>query len=333
MARLTKACWSWGGCLALTFLLLLALPDQASACSCADGRPPCQGVDPLRASGGAVFVGTVVNITGVQKDIGRAGQKDLLTVAYKVRLTIGEAFTVLNGKEVEVTTAGSTAACGYDFARGERYLVYADAGSDQSLAVSLCSRTRALAQALDDVELLRAAARGTIETRIFGVVRLRTPEGGSAGDQQGRKIVATGGGQEHVTVTDAQGAYRFRGLPLGQYSLRAWLNDRFDKEAPFEAMLTVEQTCAEANFHFIPGARVAGTLQSSDGKPVARMTVVIKDVGLPKEYDALNAGLFWVMTDMRGRYEIEGIPPGRYAFGLHPSQVASDAPSLSIRAS
>lgn len=42
-----------------------------------------------------------------------------------------------------VSTAKSGAACGYNFRKGERYLVYAHGGAkDKPLRVSLCSRTR-----------------------------------------------------------------------------------------------------------------------------------------------------------------------------------------------
>jgi hypothetical protein len=51
--------------------------------------------------------------------------------------------------QMTVETRVSTASCGYDFDRGERYLVYARDGQ-----VSLCSGTRSTADADADLRVL-----------------------------------------------------------------------------------------------------------------------------------------------------------------------------------
>jgi hypothetical protein len=283
-----------------------------------------------------VFVGTVVSLTDVSAEVDREGRKEARTVAYRVRLTIEEAFAGVDGQEIEVTTVSSTTACGYDFKSGERYLVYASRSSGELLPrVSLCSRTRPSDAAFDDLELLRAAQQGRSETRIFGSVwrsdHTSANAGGSTGLQSGVKIVATGNGQEFETVTDSSGWFRFTRLPLGQYTVRAWLNNHFSKEGRYAPTLSAQQGCAEVSFHFNAGARVAGSLTGPDGQPMAQATVVIKDVGLPKTVDAQNAGLFWAMTDRQGRYEIEALPPGRYSVGISSPQTSgADVPYLLV---
>ena len=58
------------------------------------------------------------------------------------------------GEQVEVHTAGSSAACGYGFAIGETYLVYASRDEADPMRVSLCSRTAPLADAKEDLDFL-----------------------------------------------------------------------------------------------------------------------------------------------------------------------------------
>jgi len=58
------------------------------------------------------------------------------------------------GEQVQVRTAGSGAACGYSFAKGETYLVYADRDEADPMRVSLCSRTALIASAQEDLDFL-----------------------------------------------------------------------------------------------------------------------------------------------------------------------------------
>jgi hypothetical protein len=56
--------------------------------------------------------------------------------------------------EIKVRTAGSSAACGYTFAKGSSYLVYAVRDDADPLRVSLCSRTAPIENAKDDLRFL-----------------------------------------------------------------------------------------------------------------------------------------------------------------------------------
>jgi MYXO-CTERM domain-containing protein len=57
-------------------------------------------------------------------------------------------------REIKVHTAGSSAACGYTFVRGETYLVYAVRDNADPMRVSLCSRTAPVANAKEDLRFL-----------------------------------------------------------------------------------------------------------------------------------------------------------------------------------
>lgn len=63
------------------------------------------------------------------------------------------------GEQVQVRTAGSSAACGYNFVKGETYLVYADRDEADPMRVSLCSRTALVANAEEDLDFLGKPAQ------------------------------------------------------------------------------------------------------------------------------------------------------------------------------
>ena len=57
---------------------------------------------------------------------------------------------------IQIATGSSDADCGYPFEVGDRYLVYAhDSGS--MLSTGLCSRTRPLPEAAEDLEYFETA--------------------------------------------------------------------------------------------------------------------------------------------------------------------------------
>ena len=60
-------------------------------------------------------------------------------------------------KEVRVTTLKSSNACGFPFRKGEEYLIYARTvgrGKDKRLSAGLCSRTKRLSDAKEDLSEL-----------------------------------------------------------------------------------------------------------------------------------------------------------------------------------
>jgi len=132
---------------------LIVDPNRAFACSCAPPGPP---TDEL-AKSSAVFAGKVVALdvpTGL-----------VISSADPVRVTF-QVYTVWKGpvhNTLVVTTARGGASCGYEFKQGQEYLVYAR-GAETALAVSLCSRTRLLSAADEDLATLGAAIALTAES-------------------------------------------------------------------------------------------------------------------------------------------------------------------------
>jgi len=122
-------------------------PGRAWACTCALPGPPAEEL----AKSTAVFAGKVI---GLNMPIGRVIRStDPVRVTFRV-------YAVWKGPahdRLVVTTARGGASCGYPFSRGSEYLVYAR-GTASSLETGICSRTRLLSAAGED---LAALGRGT----------------------------------------------------------------------------------------------------------------------------------------------------------------------------
>ena len=127
----------------IVFLIGLASVTQTSearACSCMK-LSPSEGL----TSSYAVFTGEVIQI---------APNKATTFGGIEITLRVKKVWKGDIGEQVEVHTAASSAACGYGFAKGETYLVYATRDEADPMRVSLCSRTAPLANAQEDLDFL-----------------------------------------------------------------------------------------------------------------------------------------------------------------------------------
>ena len=152
--------------------LLAAALEPVWACSCAPkSEPPCQAA----WNYSAVFTGTVIDIadpapappqTVAPKAVGpliyypstKATPTPLTGPKRVVRMQIAEVLTGVDPgqKEIEILTGMGGGDCGYSFQSGVDYIVYAYKNSEGRLETGICSRTRPLTQAAEDVAYLRA---------------------------------------------------------------------------------------------------------------------------------------------------------------------------------
>jgi hypothetical protein len=72
-----------------------------------------------------------------------------------VRFSVTRAFKGVESETIQIRTRENSAACGYRFVEGQTYLVYAY-GEEGDLRVGLCSRTRLVEEAAEDVTELGA---------------------------------------------------------------------------------------------------------------------------------------------------------------------------------
>jgi hypothetical protein len=129
--------------LPLLALIFAASPKPAYACSCMMPGSPLEEME----RSAAVFAGKVVKMDAPGGQI--ISSADPVTVVFEVS-------RVWKGPEeaqITLTTARSSASCGYEFSGGVEYMVYAYEG-ESGLEAGLCTRTMLLANAGEDLEVL-----------------------------------------------------------------------------------------------------------------------------------------------------------------------------------
>jgi hypothetical protein len=128
---------------------LLGGVRAAAACSCAGEPAP---LDALR-SADVVFEGTVLGEPeAVRAKLGIDGYEG----AARFRFAVARYFKGQQGPEAAIYTIDQGTACGRFYDASTTYLVYGQLRPDGVLTDSLCSRTRTLADATEDLELLGA---------------------------------------------------------------------------------------------------------------------------------------------------------------------------------
>ena len=113
------------------------------ACSCVPLPPPIEHFKKATA----VFSGKVIEIKKAKLNIGNG-----MFLQKRVKFDVAKSWKGVEKKTVLLFTGRGGGDCGYGFEKGESYLVYAF-GKD-SLSTSICTRTRTLANAQEDLKAL-----------------------------------------------------------------------------------------------------------------------------------------------------------------------------------
>jgi hypothetical protein len=192
-------------CLAACFF---ALPPTADACGCAGGAPLSLHVNGTPV----IFAGTVESVTG--------GMPRPIVATFSVVKTYRGAL-----KERAVVSGDGT-DCDRNFVKGETYLVYATEHAGVLLTHE-CTRTRALAEAAEDLRYLDNLAAGRAQVLIYGNVfrGMRKPDGSLAryALSERLEVVATSNRGRQSVTTDQWGPYQIVLAP-GDYEI--WVERR-----------------------------------------------------------------------------------------------------------
>jgi hypothetical protein len=124
-------------------LLILFAPRAASACTCDPLKDAHEAFDHAEV----VFVGTVISVTKPKPRIVDR-RRNLIEVSLElvVRFKVERAWKFATHRYLTLTTMAQTAACGYPFKVGEKYLVFAASDQD-GVRTGLCSGTTDFAHA------------------------------------------------------------------------------------------------------------------------------------------------------------------------------------------
>jgi hypothetical protein len=205
--------------------------------------------------------------------------------------------------EIEIATGMGGGDCGYPFQPGEDYVVYAYKNAEGRLETNICSRTRPLAQAADDLRYFEVMARAP----ATGEIQVRTGFAGVPG-KAGVSIVAERDGSRHRAQTDAVGNARFTDLPPGEYLIHA----EPDGDLPDDPKIQLHaKGCREVTL--FRTLRIIGRVMTRDGLPASRVRVQVRST----QQSAVDSR----MTAPDGQYELRIVRPGQYHLGINLSQL------------
>lgn len=303
----------------LAFIALLLVAQTASACSCAfGGGAPCQ--EYWRVD--AVFSGTVVSSGRITVDHG-SYKSDMRLL----RMTVEQPIRGIQSAELDVITGWGGGDCGYGFQVGKRYLVYAyrDA-KDNRLSTSICTRTRPLADADDDLAFIRALPTSGMAGLVFGKVGRRNYEW-KEGEQWFRpvadaELTIEGRTTQYQAQSDAKGNFWIEKVLPGKYLVKLKLPSGLIRNSlrKDEGATTVENEievaahgCAETVFYLESDTRVSGRVLDAEGNPVPNLPLNLR--GAASDKRNINTFLY-ATTDADGHFEFKIVPPGDYLLGF-----------------
>ena len=128
------------------FVAVASAPSRAHACTCVPST-----VQAAYDGSVAVFEGFVKEVGEPQSDTPEVGPRRT------IRMAVVSSWKGAEGEEITVFTAADSAMCGYTFQAEHSYLVYASSGPG-GLEVSLCSRTKPMGEAGEDLAHLGMGA-------------------------------------------------------------------------------------------------------------------------------------------------------------------------------
>lgn len=307
---------------AAVFFVFLAF-DVAAACSCVRQRSPCN----YYGDASAIFLGRVVGAAQQKTSVDENGNKTTYDVG-KIRFLVQENFKGAPGYEVEIHSGTGGGDCGYWFLRNESYVVYAyRSKDDDKLYTHICTRTRHVVHAEEDLAYLRAQATTKPGASLYGrLVRvIGDREHGPAEEGPklaGVKVVVTGEGKTIETTTNDEGEYNVKGLAAGNYDVAPQLpenlavsssQDREDKFGRFthrEPVRLSERGCVELHFIVQFNGVVSGKVVDAEGQPV-------KEVQINLVTGEDNDKYWYTWTDSDGNYSFTKVQPGNYLLGLN----------------
>ncbi len=262
--------------------------------------------------------GTVRSIERIESNRGDAP-------FHSVRVTFDIAVGYINAPSgvVEVATGSGGGDCGYRFAIGKRYLVYARKWppSGSGLTTGICSRTRPIEEAGEDIKYLSSIpAKGT-GGRVYGRLNewRRDPaeeQGVDYGPLEGVTVSVRSATVQKDVVTDADGRFEIANLPIGKTTVAVLAPFGFDaRYLTHEVDIPDLRACSAQDFTLAPRATASGTVVDGSGRPVAGVEVDAVAAELagfdPSPYQRP------VKTDERGAFVFDNLPPGTYVFGVN----------------
>jgi len=296
--------------LVIALALCLSLPGVGSACSCEialGNSQPCAAFQ----EADAVFAGKVTGSSIVTKGKPRWAHR-------VVHFAVLEGFAGVKGKTIDIGTGLGNGDCGYEFATGKSYFVYAWRIKEGTLLwTTICGATKSLAVAQADLAFARQVVHGGDRTRLYGrVVRSSRADLGESLRQDGiGSVTVTAEGPAHqqfTAVTDGGGLFSIAGTLEGDYTVRAAAPDGFPEIAPQRVTIPAGQ-CDGVELESSDLASLAGRVVDLQGRPIPSLGIELVSL---RGLELLEADE--VRTSGDGCYRFEHVPAGSYVLAVNP---------------
>jgi hypothetical protein len=231
-----------------------------------------------------------------------------------VRIRITEMLLGLepDQKEIVVETGLGGGDCGYDFRRGFDWIGYASKKPGGGLSASICTPTRLVENAAEDLKYFHQLAQASPVAEIR--VMAWDVHGARVNMRElpvlaGAHVTVDGPGVHESATTDAAGRYVFSNLLPGEYTVSG--ASKVHDPKPPAGRCT--QGCAEVALLHNSIACERPHL-GKDGRPAAGVIVE----AVPRRQDTKTASFAAdsSTTDENGRYELRRLTTGDYYLGI-----------------
>lgn len=187
----------------LTILFSTSRPALACVCRGAE-EPPCVSYE----KADVIFVGSVVGLAETPLTPPEMFKKLLVLFA------IDRPVKGTSGNQIQIATVTGT-DCDFEFEIGQHYFVYAyQDGNPTKLVTGVCTRTRLLSRAQDDLSFLTELTSTAHRTLILG-----RDGNGPESPLNGSEIIIEGQGRKYRAVVDKNGAFRMEVSIPGKYTI------------------------------------------------------------------------------------------------------------------
>jgi hypothetical protein len=315
----------------LTLAFLLILPATVLSCTCSKEPPgTCAGLQ----ADDTVFLGTVTDISAVaaepattnpdanaSTEVSPSAANDaqaVVTPITRYRFHINERFAGPNSPDIDVFSGGDDGDCGYNFKKGDQYIVYTQQETEGRLFATICNGTRRASDGRALLPQLRAMRNHDRVASVFGLLHradppLLAPTDDPDDPLPNIKLKLRSKDDRFATSTGADGVYSFYDVHAGEYQYTADLPARFEftqktLKGGLPPFKIPNGACYEYNVSALPTGKIRGSVLGPDGKPLQLASV---ELYRADRYDHAKPGL-WGFQGDTGKFEFDHIGPGRY---------------------
>src|SRR3984957_8607751 len=324
----------------LILALVLFIPSALLACTCSKEPPgKCAGLQ----SDDVVFLGTVTDISAVANtpppapaatdanapaDAAAASADAAATAAaaqahgntpiMRYHFHLNERFAGPDSPDLDVFSGGDDGDCGYNFKKGDQYIVFTQQETEGRLFATICNGTRRAADGRALLPQLRAMRNHDRVASVFGLLHradppLLAPTDDPDDPLPNIKLKLRSRDDRFATSTGPDGVYSFYDVHAGEYQYTADLPARFEftqktLKGGLPPFRIPSGACYEYNVSALPTGKIRGGVLGPNGKPLQLASV---ELYRADRYDNSKPGL-WAFQGDNGKFEFDHIGQGEY---------------------